>query len=179
MASGTDLEAIALPPVSTGLTQTRIVIIGEYTRDSAATVIDERNAFSQAYFETHFRVDTPGHEWPEKFVIISACATTGESWTEEETAAADRNLLGALHARGEWLARVIGFSPTTRHSEPIWAVDVPADEACRIGLLFRQDAIYEVDHDDLFVLSCKAPGVRARVGSFRQRLEAGASSSTA
>jgi len=162
-----------------GPNQTGIVITGEYMRDSAAAMIDERNAISHEYFETRFRVDGPAPVWPESFVIISACATTGESWTEEETFVANRNLARVLQAASDWLTRVVGFSPITGHAEPSWAVDVPVDEACRIGLLFRQDAIYHVDHDDLCVLLCRAPSVRERVGSFRQRVEAGGSASTA
>ena len=141
-------------------------------------MLDERNAISQEYFETRFRVDGPAPVWPEKFVIISACATTGESWTQEETAVADRNLARVLQAGSDWLTRVVGFSPITGHAEPSWAVNVPVEEACAIGLLFRQDAIYQVNHDDLFVLLCKAPSVRARVGAFRQRVEGGGGSST-
>ena len=157
----------------------RIVITGKSMHYSGTGMSHDRNAINQRYFETHFRVDGPQTLWPEKFVIISACATTGESWTEQETAVANRNLANVLHARSAWLTRILGFSPTTGHAEPSWAVDLPVDEACDIGLRFRQDAIYRVEHDDLFVLLCRAPSVRGRVGSFRQRIETGGGASKA
>ena len=40
-----------------------------------------REPMNPSYFETHFRLETPISDWPCEFVIITAHATTGESWT--------------------------------------------------------------------------------------------------
>lgn len=140
-----------------GLTKTRIVTTRECTRESAAVIIDEKNTITPEYFETRFRVCSSALMWPKRFVTISACATTGGTWTEEEIAVADRNLVRALHARGDWLVRVVAFSPISSHAEPSWAVDIPVDNACEMGLLFRQDAIYEIAHDESFRLIVPGP----------------------
>lgn len=126
-----------------------------------------------AYFEVRFRAPAPVGEWPPEFVILSAHATTGESWPTDVNERADRRLETELRARvgegGLW--RVTGYSPTTGHAEPSWAVTLPFDEACDIGLRFRQDALYLVHGDTLYVSHCEEPREAVPVGSFRARLD--------
>ena len=43
-----------------------------------------------AYFETLFHLPRPVARWPDELVILSAWATTGETWTERKNRAADR-----------------------------------------------------------------------------------------
>ena len=124
-----------------------------------------------AYFETRFRPARPVAAWPAEFVIISAFATTGEAWTPEENESADRHLASDLLAHDVWLERVTGYSPTTGHSEPSWAVELPLDEARAVGLRFHQDAIYHVKDGRLSVTHCDAWRELVYVDSFRSRLD--------
>lgn len=135
-------------------------------------------ALHPAYFEARFR--TPEHvaRWPDRFAIISAHATTGSSWTDEANEEADRRLAAALRERsaragasGAWLQRITGYSPTTGHAEPSWAAPLPFDEACDLGRAFRQDAVYFVRGDELFVSHCDERRALVPVGSFRARLD--------
>jgi len=123
-----------------------------------------------AYFETRFRTEAPIDDWPTEFVIISAYSTTGRSWPPEKNATADAALRVELEARGGWLVRITGYSPTTSHAEPSWAVVMPFDEACDFGLRFEQDAIYVVCGDELFVSYCDAKRALVPVGRFLERL---------
>lgn len=129
-----------------------------------------RTAMHPDYFETHFHVQDPVPCWPNEFVIISAFATTGKSWTLEENQAADENLIAKLRKRGCWITRVTGYSPRTGHSEPSWAAEIPLYEACDLGMHFRQDAIYHVLGDVLSVTNCDREGKLVPVGGFRERL---------
>lgn len=123
------------------------------------------------YFETRFRAeDVSDDDWPAEFGIISAFATTGESWTEERNQAADRELEGELHCRSIWRRRIVGFSPTTDHAEPSWAVALPLDATCDLGLRFRQDAVYYVRRGVLYVSYCDERRRLVEVGRFRERL---------
>lgn len=119
-----------------------------------------------AYFETLF--DVEGHpEWPHSFAIITAYATTGQTWTQEENEAADQRLRAAL---GEsMIARITGRSPTADHAEPGWAAAIPFEQALHLARTFHQDAFYLVDGDTLYVISCENPQ-RVRVGGFRERM---------
>lgn len=123
------------------------------------------------YFETRFRINGPIPAWPVEFVIITAYATTGETWTSEQNQTADRRLESELKARGGQIARLIGYSPRSGHAEPSWAVKMPFDEACDLGVRYRQEAIYFVRDDDLSVSFCDSRKALVRVGSFRERLD--------
>ena len=121
------------------------------------------------YFETLFSVDGVP-DWPAAFAIITAHATTGEVWSAEDNRDADARLLNALHQRGCWHCRITGYSPRTGHAEPGWAVALGFEEACDLGQQFRQDAIYYVQGDDLFVSHCDSRRTWLPVGVFHERL---------
>jgi hypothetical protein len=91
-----------------------------------------------AYFETCFRLHGPAPEWPDAFAIVSAWATTEESWSRERSQAADAALEIEVRNRSTWVVRITGFSPTTSHIEPSWAAALSLDEACDLGLSFLQ-----------------------------------------
>lgn len=122
------------------------------------------------YFETHFLAERAVADWPPAFVIITACATTGETWSDAENRAADERLTAALRARGVWMERLTGYSPHTAHAEPGWAAALSFDEGCDLGREFRQDAIYYVTGDALFVSYCDARRKPEPAGRFRERL---------
>lgn len=124
------------------------------------------------YLETHFRVPNGVRRWPVKFVILSAFATTGETWTEDQNAAADHALDLELRARAKWQQRVVGYSPSSGHAEESWATDLPLDEARSLARQFKQDAIYVVDNDQLMVTDASPNAPLFQVGSFRSRLDA-------
>jgi hypothetical protein len=123
------------------------------------------------YFETRFRTVGPVPSWPNEFVILSAYATTGETWTPDENEWADRRLAAELRPRNSWLVRIVGYSPASGHAEPSWAVELPITQARQIGRRFRQDAIYHVRNDELAVLCCSDPGTLLPIGSFRERVD--------
>lgn len=124
-----------------------------------------------AYFETRFRVDVMPVAWPAQFVILSAWATTGQSWTRERNEIADQQLANALAARGLWHHRIAGYSPITHHTEPSWAFPMPWDQACDLGQSFLQDALYYVEADQLSVTHCDHRHDLVPIGSFRDRLD--------
>ena len=136
-----------------------------------------RSDMHPAYFEVRFRSPKRWCSWPETFAIVTAYATTGESWSDPENREADRRLADLLRARAggdqePWSPRrLTGFSPTTGHAEPGWAAALSFEEACEVGLRFRQDALYWVEHDALYVSYCDRRRELVPVGSFRDRLE--------
>ncbi len=111
-------------------------------------------------------------DWPEQLAIITAYATTGESWSDEQNQAADQALEAELRATGRWMRRITGYSPTTQHREPGWAVAMDWQEACDLGVRFLQDAIYVVHADALAVTICDHRRELRPVGTFQQRLTA-------
>ena len=131
----------------------------------------ERHLLHPAYFETRFRAPEPLDGWPRDFPIISAYATTGQTWTDDENREADRRLYEELRARSAHPRPITGFAPDTGHAEPSWAAVLSTEEALEVGRIFHQDAIFLVADDDLFVIRCEAPTRAVFVGGFRERLE--------
>lgn len=125
------------------------------------------------YFETHFKGQDNGWEPPEEFSIVTAFATTGKQWTNAQNEAADRALEHELRKEGKCLSRLTGFSPETRHAEPGWAASIGWHAACDLGLKYKQDAIYHVKGNELFVSYCDARRGLVPVGMFRERLDGG------
>jgi len=72
---------------------------------------------SSDYFEIRFRTEAVVTHWPGTFVIISAYATTGETWTRDANEAADGALAAELSTHPGWQVRITGYSPTTGHAE--------------------------------------------------------------
>lgn len=124
-----------------------------------------------AYFQVRFRVDRYPAEWPEAFAIITAHATTGESWSQAENEAADRRLVHRLQATGVWYWRVTGYAPGGGHAEAGWGTALDLESACQLGRDFLQDAIYWIAQDTLSVIKCAAGSQLIEVGSFRDRLD--------
>jgi hypothetical protein len=125
-----------------------------------------------AYFQTRFRTDRPVPSWPREFAIVTAWATTGETWPAEQNALADERLRTTLAARGAWYERITGYSPLDGHAEPGWAAELPVGAARALGADFAQDAIYWVRGDELYVTACAADAALERVSLFSARLDA-------
>jgi hypothetical protein len=123
-----------------------------------------------AYFTTRFCVEPLPPSWPASFVIVTAYATTGEQWSDEENERADEALRRCMGELGVWSARITGFDPATGHEEPGWAVEVDLATGVGLGREFRQDAIFHVEGDRLALVSCAEQDVEA-VGSFRERVD--------
>lgn len=130
------------------------------------------------YFETHFKGQDNGWEVPEEFSILTAFATTGKQWTDAQNKAADLALEHELRSDNKCLSRLTGFSPETLHAEPGWAAAIGWDVACDLGLKYKQDAIYHVKGDELFVSYCDGRRALVPVGMFRERLDGGKGTAT-
>ena len=104
-------------------------------------------------------------------MIITAYPTTGETWDPSKIEEADQKIEEELKFRKTWIIRIEGYSPETGHAEPGWGTTMPIDEACEIGLRYRQDAIFHVKNDLLSVTYCDERRELVNIGSFEVRLD--------
>ena len=123
------------------------------------------------YFKTRFRTDENQIHLLEEFVIITAYPTTGETWKTSIIEEADQKLEEELKFRKTWIIRIEGYSPETGHAEQGWGTTMPIDDACEIGLRYRQDAIFHVKNDLLSVTYCDERRELVNIGSFEARLD--------
>jgi uncharacterized protein YneR len=125
-----------------------------------------------AYFETRFKSPGLSTALPPEFAIITAFATTGETWSQEENESADEELRIHLESQSCWMHRMTGYSPSSGHAESGWAVGLAFDFACEVGIQFKQDAIYFVTEDQLYVSFCDHRRDLIYVDRFSERLDA-------
>lgn len=123
------------------------------------------------YFETRFRSESRYESWPDEFAIITAYATTGHTWSPDRNIEADKRLKDHLLASSACIRRLTGYSPSSDHAEPGWAVEISLSEALRIGREFRQDAIYQIRSGDIWVIRCSEPNDVFFVDKFLSRLD--------
>jgi hypothetical protein len=134
--------------------------------------MNDRPELHLAYFETRFRVEGDWRNVPAEFAIVTAFATTGQTWTDHGNQAADERLRAALEQLGTWIRRATGYSPTTGHREPGWAVEIQFNKACEIGLAFQQDAVYYIRGGEIYVSRCDRDARReVHMASWAERVE--------
>jgi len=122
-----------------------------------------------AYFMVRFRGSWADRSHPDEFAIITAYATTGENWSEERNRAADLEIEHELRVTGLWMRRLTGYDPATGHAEPGWAVEMGFEAACDLGRRFKQDAIFWVSGNRVWVAKCASDLQSAGVGLFSDR----------
>lgn len=69
------------------------------------------------YFGTHFSTEEPVEDWPGEFTIITAYATTGESWPTDRNELEESRLQDELKRRKVWHRRITGFHPESMLSQ--------------------------------------------------------------
>ncbi|MCP5143202.1 MAG: DUF3293 domain-containing protein [Gammaproteobacteria bacterium] len=122
---------------------------------------------SNPYDETMFRLnegDLPAHFW-----IVTAFNPDGVTVTPETNLGHDARLRARVVADGWLHFRVTGLSPDEKHAEPGWGIDCPRVAAFALGAEFNQQAIFEVDGDEL-ELWYVADDRELTLGSFRRRV---------
>jgi hypothetical protein len=129
-----------------------------------------------AYFNVRFRGPWPDLDHPVEFAIITAYATTGETWSHERNRAADLELERELRETSSWMLRLTGYDPATGHAEPGWAVGIGLEAAHELGLRFEQDAIFWISGDEVWVETCGPGRERAKIGFFSERFDVEAES---
>ena len=67
-------------------------------------------------------------------------------------------------------SRLHAYSPKTHHCEPSWAAEIPLNDACAMGVRYRQDAIFYILGDTLSVTHCDGDSELVPMGGFRERL---------
>ncbi|MCY2944266.1 MAG: DUF3293 domain-containing protein [Planctomycetota bacterium] len=129
------------------------------------------------YRTTRFRIDSPT-DFPLEFVILTAHATTGEVWTDEQNQNADQRLEAELRALGHEPQRITGYAPLyqpekldSAHAEPGWAVPIPFTVACDLGEKYLQDALYHVQGDQLSLCYCDVRRGLIPIGPFREKVD--------
>ena len=123
------------------------------------------------YLETVFVATVDAGPWDGSFAIVTACNPGEMLGASENRSRADqlqRCLKGDERVRR--FCNIEGCSPDLGHREASLAVwGLSLEQALELGRLWKQNAIFWVDEDQLTVVGCRS-GREVALGNFLERL---------
>lgn len=116
-----------------------------------------------------FRATAPPDGWPPRFAILTACNPGGRVQGAAANAEAERRFVAELDRRRLWHWPILGGSPDFSHKEESYAIETDAATAVELGRQFAQEAIFWVEGDLLWLISCESDE-REKIGAWRERI---------
>ena len=123
-----------------------------------------------AYDQAHFQLDSPAVDLPVRFGIVTACNPMGVTVEASVNEGLDRDLVMSLLGQGIPHFRVTGGSRDMSHTEPGYGCAVDLERIVELGRQWNQEAVFWVQEDQLFLVSCDGSKQEKPLGSFRKRL---------
>jgi hypothetical protein len=110
------------------------------------------NPYEEEYKSTVFEYQDFPADWPKSFAILTAYATTGETWTPEQNIEADRQLEAELRKGGHRIHRISGYSKDLKTHEEGWAVVMDLKKAWDLAVKYKQVALFYYENDELLLV---------------------------
>jgi hypothetical protein len=110
------------------------------------------NPYEEEYKSTVFQYQDFPADWPKSFAILTAYATTGETWTPEQNVEADRKLETELRQGGHRIHRISGYSKDLKTHEEGWAVVMDLKKAWDLAVKYKQVALFYYQNDELLLV---------------------------
>lgn len=108
---------------------------------------------------------------PDSFIILTACNPKGAVVTDDKNAILHDNLRNTLLAQQLNCFEITGTSPDLSHQETGFAIGVSVEQGITLGCQFRQNAIYYIEHDELWLVPVLMNQVqKTYLGRFTNRL---------
>lgn len=107
------------------------------------------------YANTYFKIpDRRDDDLPSEFIIVTAFNPDGQNCAAELNQSHDSDLAALIQKKSLSSWRVIGGSRDFVHAEPGYAIEANLDAGIEIGVQFRQEAIFWINHGNLFLVDC-------------------------
>ena len=111
--------------------------------------------YEEEYKSTVFEYQNFPKDWPKSFAILTAYATTGETWTDAQNIAADGQLEAELRKGGHRIHRISGYSKDLDTHEEGWAVVLDLKPAWDLAVKYKQVALFYYQEDELLLVYSK------------------------
>ena len=106
------------------------------------------------FLNAYFRVPKWPLVVPEEFVIVTAFNPEGSVKDDSTNRALDAKLEDYLRCRALTPWRVIGGSHDLKHAEPGYAFGTDLENGIKIGVQFKQLAVFWVQRGLLYLVDC-------------------------
>jgi len=111
--------------------------------------------YEEEYKSTVFQYQDFPADWPKSFAILTAYATTGETWTDAQNKDADQKLEAELRKGGYRIHRISGYSQDLKTHEEGWAVVMDLKPAWELAVKYKQVALFYYQNDELLLVYSK------------------------
>ena len=111
--------------------------------------------YEEEYKSTVFEYQNFPKDWPKSFAILTAYATTGETWTDAQNIAADGQLEAELRKGGHRIHRISGYSKYLDTHEEGWAVVLDLKPAWDLAVKYKQVALFYYQDNELLLVYSK------------------------
>ena len=110
-----------------------------------------------SYLKARFRADLPLKGIAQSFCIVTAYCPFDEQVTDEENKTFNQALKTELENAGLVHFPVTGYSPDSDHAEPGYGIICDRSIAIKLGQQFRQNAIFSVYENTVYLINCIPP----------------------
>ena len=110
-----------------------------------------------AYSQARFRADLAPQGITQSFCIVTAYCPFDEQVTDEENKTFNQTLKTELENAGLVHVPVTGYSPDSDHAEPGYGIICDRSIAIKLGQQFRQNAIFSVYENTVYLINCIPP----------------------
>ncbi|MDA0119101.1 DUF3293 domain-containing protein [Vibrio sp. T11.5] len=119
----------------------------------------------QAYSDPYFKfTHSPNCH---RFAIITAWNPASQWQSKQQNEGNNRHL--AQEFSHTYFVEVLVGDESFGWAEESFAVDIDESQALLLGRKYQQNAIYYVDGNELFLLSCLADGMKVGLGEWKYR----------
>jgi Protein of unknown function (DUF3293) len=108
--------------------------------------------YEEEYKSTVFEYQDFPADWPKRFAILTAYATTGETWTDAQNKEADQKLEAELRKAGHRLHRILGYSSDLKTYEEGWSAVMDLKPAWDLAVKYKQVALFYYQNDELLLV---------------------------
>ncbi len=124
---------------------------------------------NEAYLDTYFIPSFDRDQIPDHAFIITAYNPMDEKLPDDENRSRNQTLLAKIRSYGVESLPIIGCSRDLSHQEPSFLINSSKNQAILWANEFNQRAIFEINNNELIIVSCKQVDKTISIGSFLDR----------
>ena len=122
------------------------------------------------YFNTLFELREPIPELPKTFHIITAYNPMDEVLYSKDNLERNKKLKAEILIHGHTAWEIMAMSQDKKHQEASFLTDAPRQLSIALAIEYNQQAIFQVNNDNLIIISCSSPNEVFAVDRFSNRL---------
>ena len=122
------------------------------------------------YFNTLFELRELIPELPKTFHIITAYNPMDEVLYSKDNLERNKKLKAEILNHNHTAWEIMAMSQDKKHQEASFLTDAPRQLSIALAIEYNQQAIFQVNNDNLIIISCSSPNDVFAVDRFSKRI---------